>query len=179
MSRTGIDFALTRTGITPHERLVLVSLCYKLTDRLGDYSITASVDSLAALLEMADSRVKACLAALELKGHVSKVVTRKLGKVKYKITIHVVNPYIEEQVLLAKDVAVQHRINLFEQLLAIYPIEENRDKAWKVFAALDPDEKLFFEMVNDIYGRISGGLPPLSGMQLSSYLERKLWVKRI
>ncbi len=183
MSRTGLDFALTRTGITVHERLVLVALCYKLSDRLGDYTITTSIDSLANLLEICPERIKKTLLSLQKKGLIAKTIIRRWSSVrnttsfKYKITIAVVNPYIEDRMLERADRETQHKINLFDQLLAIYPVEENRDRAWKVFAALNPDEKLFFEIVNDLYGRIRGELPPLSGLQLSSYLSRKMWVK--
>lgn len=175
MSRIGLDFAFTRTGLTVNERLVLVALCYKLPDHQRGSAVVSTVDSLVNLLEIHGNRIKSAIRGLEKGGHLSRRITRRGGKAKILFTINLVNPYIEESELREADRAMQYKVDLFQEIMKFYPVFEGRSDAWKAFIKLEPDDKMFLAIADDIQKRLTGEKPSLRGLHLSTYFVRRLW----
>lgn len=175
MSRIGLDFAFTRTGLTVNERLVLVALCYKLPDHQRGNIVVSTVDSLVNLLEIHGNRIKSAIRGLEKGGHLSRRVTRKGGKTKIRFEINLVNPYIEEASLIEADRAMQYKVDLFQEIMRFYPVYEGRSDAWKAFLALNPTDKMFLAIADDIQKRLTGAKPPIGNLHLSTYFVRRLW----
>lgn len=175
MSQLGLDYAFTRSELKIHERMVLVALCYKLSDHQRNHTVVSSVGSMAALLEMSCTRIRSAIRGLEKGGYLSKRSTGGKTKEQYRFTINVINPYVEASELKAADRKTFYRIELFEQILLFYPVTTGRSEAWKAFVKLDPDEKMFFAISADMQKRLDGSKPSVKGMHLSTYFTRRLW----
>lgn len=174
MSQMGLDYAFTRTGITANERLLLAALCHKLPDHQRRYTVISSVAALATLLEMRVDTVKRSLRSLKEAGHLSWKAARN-GSKKVQFTINIVNPYIEEAAIKRGDRELLFKVDLFEQIMHCYPVFEGRNEAWKAFVKLEPTDRMFFDIVDDLEKRLTGAKPAIGNMHLSTYFTRRLW----
>jgi len=108
-------------------------------------------------------------------GYLSKRSTGGKTKEQYRFTVNVINPYVEASELKAADRKTFYRIELFEQILLFYPVQDGRKEAWQAFVKLDPDEKMFFAISADMQQRLDGSKPSVRNLHLANYFRRRLW----
>lgn len=170
-----VDFALSRSGLTASEKLVLVAICRKLGTKKAGEAIRISPKDMCDLLEMPEATMK--IALRELKNHnlISWEKVFHKGRAMLSMVVHVVHPEEEEARLRRDDKQLSLSLHRFGLLFGLHPRALHKEECWALYSALNADENLYFKILNDmelrIVGEWNGSVPPT----FAEYLEAKPW----
>jgi hypothetical protein len=182
MSAVGVSFALTRSGLTVTERLVLVALCHKLRDNQRVYKLITSMNALVKLLELPEKELTKSLNALRKKEIIAWKSIVHQNKTKTEVLINVIDPFVEDHQQLVADKKLELVMDMFNnQFWKSYPRNTmGRENAWKAFSALPMTEDLFFKIMEDLANRLEGEWSSGAISQIptaNQYITGRLWEK--
>lgn len=179
MSTDGINFAMTRSGLSPSERLVLVALCHKLPEnKPKDKVVLTTFAALVRLLEMQDATCRHALAELRKRELIDwKVIVSPAGKKQTEVTINLVDPFIEDQRQRLADNKMDLQLDMFTQnFWPSYPKKTSREAAWRAWLAQNIDDSAFFRIMEDMAHRLASEWIVLSAIPAASvYLKSRCW----
>ena len=181
MSAEGIDFALTRSGLTVEERLVLMLICHKLRDNSRMYKMVTSLNALTQMLEMTDYRCRKALSGLREKGMINWRAIEVRGKPKTEVIVNVVDPFLEDKQIVLADNKTALELDMFNNhFWPSYPRHVGREQAWQAWQKLIMTEDLFFKIMEDLAYRLEHEWSSRSASVVPTplkYISARIWDK--